>query len=512
MKQRSVLFLVLMVLLLATRVSGQDSTTTPEPTSEATVEASDVTLTVAAAADLTPAFEELGTLFTEETGIAVVFNFGSTGQLTQQIEQGAPVDVFAAANRSYIDDLEEAGLVITDTVALYAQGRITIWTRADSELTFESLDDLTQEGVNRIAIANPEHAPYGVAAREALESAGLWETLQPNLILGENIAQTLQYAETGNVDVAIVALSLSIAAGDEGRYVLIPAELHNPLNQALAVVSSTEHEAEARQFAEFVNSEAGREVMTRYGFVLPEAEPAPLTGVTLTVAAASDLTPAFEELGAVFTEETGIAVVFNFGSTGQLTQQIEQGAPIDVFAAANRSYIDDLEEAGLVITDTVALYAQGRITIWTRADSELTFESLDDLTQEGVNRIAIANPEHAPYGVAAREALESAGLWETLQPNLILGENIAQTLQYAETGNVDVAIVALSLSIAAGDEGRYVLIPAELHNPLNQALAVVSSTEHEVEARQFAEFVNSEAGREVMRRYGFVLPGEETVE
>lgn len=236
------------------------------------------------------------------------------------------------------------------------------------------------------------------------------------------------------------------------------------------------------------------------------------SNVTLTVAAAADLIPAFEELGAVFTEQTGIMIAFNFGSTGQLTQQIEQGAPVDVFAAANRAYIDELNQAGLVIPDTVALYAQGRLTIWTRTDSPLTFTAIDDLTQPGVNRIAIANPEHAPYGVAARETLETAGLWDTLQPRLILGENIAQTLQYAETGNVDVALVALSLSIATGDEGRYVLIPAELHNPLNQALAVINRTEYEAEARQFALFVNSAAGREIMRRYGFILPGEEPIE
>jgi molybdate transport system substrate-binding protein len=234
--------------------------------------------------------------------------------------------------------------------------------------------------------------------------------------------------------------------------------------------------------------------------------------VSLIVAAAADLTPAFEELGALFTRQTGVEVVFSFGSTGQLAQQIEQGAPVDVFAAANQSYIDDLAQAGLVIPDTVALYAQGRITLWTRADSPFSFATLDDLTQEGISWIAIANPEHAPYGIAAREALQSAGLWETLQPKLILGENVAQTLQYAETGNVDVAIVALSLSIAAGDAGRYVLIPADLHRPLDQALAVVSSTRHEAQARQFATFVNSPAGREIMRRYGFILPEEKPLE
>lgn len=246
--------------------------------------------------------------------------------------------------------------------------------------------------------------------------------------------------------------------------------------------------------------------------VAPAPVPTAAANVTITVSAASDLIPAFEELGRRFTNETGIAVVYNFGSTGQLAQQIAQGAPVDVFAAANRSFIEELEGEGLLLTDTVALYAVGRVTLWTRRDSPLTFSTIEDLRQPGIERIAIANPEHAPYGVAAAEALQTAGLWEELQPKLILGENVAQTLQVAETGNVDVALVALSLSIAAGEEGRWVLLPEELHNPLLQVLAVVGSTAHEAEARQFAQFVNSAEGREVMRRYGFILPGEAPVE
>lgn len=242
------------------------------------------------------------------------------------------------------------------------------------------------------------------------------------------------------------------------------------------------------------------------------AEATAKTGTRLIVAAAADLTPAFQELGVLFTEQSGVEVAFNFGSTGQLAQQIERGAPIDLFAAANKSFIDELDRAGLLISDSIALYAQGRITLWTRDDSPLHFASIDDLMQDGVKRIAIANPEHAPYGVAAREALQSAGLWDAVQPRLVLGENVAQTLHYAESGNVDVAIVALSLSIASKDVGRYVLLPAELHNPLNQALAVVASTKHEVEARAFAAFINSSEGRKVMQRYGFILPGEEVIQ
>ncbi|HSO76206.1 MAG TPA: molybdate ABC transporter substrate-binding protein [Blastocatellia bacterium] len=230
-------------------------------------------LTVSAAADLMPAFSEIGMLYEYETGTEVAFNFGSTGQLTQQIEQGAPVDLFAAANASFIDELEKKGLTIPETRAVYAQGRITIWTRNDSGLQLNRLEDLTRPDVKRLAIANPDHAPYGMAAREALQRAGVWEAARGKLVFGENVSQTLQFAESGNVDAAIVALSLSI--NSNGTWKLIPAELHNPLNQTLAVLKGASNEAGARKFAAFVNGPEGRSVMRRYGFVLPGEEPAP---------------------------------------------------------------------------------------------------------------------------------------------------------------------------------------------------------------------------------------------
>ena len=227
----------------------------------------------------------------------------------------------------------------------------------------------------------------------------------------------------------------------------------------------------------------------------------------LVVSAASDLTPAFQEIGRLFEQQEGTKVSFNFGSTGQLTQQIEQGAPVDLFAAANVSFVEGLEKKGLIIPDTKALYAQGRITLWTRDDNTLKLERVEDLARPEFKKVAVANPEHAPYGAAAREALQAAGVWEAVAPKLVYGENISQTLQYAESGNVDAAVVALSLSTQS--RGRWVLIPAELHKPLNQVLAVIKGTKHEREARRFAAFVNSAEGRGVMRRYGFVLPGEE---
>jgi molybdate transport system substrate-binding protein len=231
--------------------------------------------------------------------------------------------------------------------------------------------------------------------------------------------------------------------------------------------------------------------------------------VTIVVSAASDLRFAFAELADAFERETGIRVTFNFGSTGQLAQQIEQGAPVDVFAAANVSFLDDLAQGGHIIPDTQAPYARGFIVLWTRDDSQLQFNSIEDAAQPGVRRIAIANPDHAPYGIAAREAFQSAGMWETVQPKLVLGENVSQALQFAQTSNVDVALVALSLAVAPSVAGgRYELIPQELHGPIDQALGVVSSTRHESEARAFAEFVNGPIGRPVMDGFGFALPGE----
>jgi molybdate transport system substrate-binding protein len=229
--------------------------------------------------------------------------------------------------------------------------------------------------------------------------------------------------------------------------------------------------------------------------------------VTITVSGAADLVYVFEELGRIFEEETGIGVDFNFGSTGQLAQQIEAGAPVDVFAAANIAFVEQLAEQGLTIPATQALYARGRIVIWTLADSELEIDQLDALLSDDVELVAIANPDHAPYGMAAREAMQSAGIWDEIQDKLVLGENIADTLRYGETGNVDVAIVALSLAVQT--DGRWILIDEALHEPIDQALTVIAGTPHEDEARAFATFVNSPEGREIMARYGFILPGEE---
>jgi molybdate transport system substrate-binding protein len=230
-------------------------------------------LVVSAASNLILAFEELGTLYQQKTGTPVIFNFAASGQLAQQIDQGAPVDLFVAANVGFVEQLAAKGRVLPDSVQIYARGRLTLWTHADSALQVEAVSDLLQPEVRRLAIANPEHAPYGMAARQVLQTAGVWETIQSKLVFGENVRQTLQFAETGDVDVALVPLSLSITSN--GHWTLIPEDLHSPIDQALGVVADSPRQAQARDFAALVTGPEGQTILHKYGFALPEEVTSP---------------------------------------------------------------------------------------------------------------------------------------------------------------------------------------------------------------------------------------------
>jgi molybdate transport system substrate-binding protein len=227
----------------------------------------------------------------------------------------------------------------------------------------------------------------------------------------------------------------------------------------------------------------------------------------IRVAAAADLTLAFEELGRAFEARTGQGVTFSFGSTGLLAKQIAQGAPFDLFAAANVSFVDDVVVAGACDGSTKAPYARGRIAIWTRRDLVAPAQSLEDLADVRFQRIAIAHPEHAPYGQAARDALTNVGIWNAIEPRLVYGENVRHTLQLAQTGNVEAAVVALAL-VVGDDANPWLHIDEHHHRPIDQALVVCDRGQNRVGGQAFADFVDSETGRTVMRRYGFLLPGE----
>ncbi|HSL47635.1 MAG TPA: molybdate ABC transporter substrate-binding protein [Candidatus Deferrimicrobiaceae bacterium] len=226
----------------------------------------------------------------------------------------------------------------------------------------------------------------------------------------------------------------------------------------------------------------------------------------LTVYGAADLTFAFREIAARFEKGTGTKVVLVLGSTGNLAKQIEHGAPADVFFAANASFVDDLQTKGAVIPETRQLYAQGRIVLAVPRDSKLSILRLEDLRPAAVKRIAIANPEHAPYGRAAQQALQATRVWDALKPRLVYGENVRHALQFIETGAVDAGIIALS--VADTPAVRYVPIDPSLHAPLNQIAAVVKRSARPELALAFLQFVNGPEGRPIMKRYGFRLPGD----
>ncbi len=225
----------------------------------------------------------------------------------------------------------------------------------------------------------------------------------------------------------------------------------------------------------------------------------------LIVAAAADLVFAFREIAPVFERENQVKVTLAFGSTGQLAQQIQYGSPADVFFAANVASMDDLRAMGAILADSMETYAQGQIVLATQI-SRPPLLTLRDLTRDDVKRVAIANPAHAPYGMAAREALVSAGVWAQVQPRLVYGENIRQALQFLQTGNVDAAILALS--VAQVPEIQFTQVDPGLYKPIIQAAAVTARSRHADLARAFIRFVNGPQGRPIMKRFGFVLPGE----
>ncbi len=221
----------------------------------------------------------------------------------------------------------------------------------------------------------------------------------------------------------------------------------------------------------------------------------------LTVSAASNLIPAFEEIKAVFEAQTGISVVYNFGGSGKLAQQIEQGAPVDVFASADANYVTRLVEGGHIDATSQQTYAQGRIVIWS-GNPKLLPQIPQDLISPQIERVAIANPNHAPYGVIAQEVLKNSGVWQTLQPKLIMGDDVRQTLTYAQTGDVSVALVPLSLVINL-DEGAYTLIPPAYHTPIIQSMGISSDSVQKDKAQQFINFVLSNEGQAILQKYGY---------
>ena len=225
-------------------------------------------LTVAAAANLTTAFAEVAKAFQAKSGIAIVYSFGATANLAMQAEHSAPFDVFAAADVEHIEDLDRKHLLVPDSAAVYARGKLVLWVPPHSMPAISKIDDLAKPGIVHVAIANPSLAPYGAAAVESLRKLGLWEKVEPKVVYSPSISAAKQYAETGNTEAAFIAYSLVFNAG--GRIIRVPEELHAPIDQSIAILRSSSHQADARKFVDFVLGDEGRDILMRYGYDLPK--------------------------------------------------------------------------------------------------------------------------------------------------------------------------------------------------------------------------------------------------
>lgn len=230
----------------------------------------------------------------------------------------------------------------------------------------------------------------------------------------------------------------------------------------------------------------------------------------ITVAAASDLQFAFHDVGERFEKETGKHVKLIFGSSGNFFAQLQNGAPFDVFFSADIDYPKRLEAAGLTVPGTLYPYAIGRIVLWVPTQSKLDLNrGLQVLVDPSIHKVAIANPEHAPYGRAAVAALRHENIYDQVSAKFVLGENISQTATFVVSGNADIGIVALSLAVAPSmkDKGRYAEIPVADHPAIEQAAVILKSSTHQDIARQFIEYLKTSAIQELLRGYGFTVPG-----
>jgi molybdate transport system substrate-binding protein len=226
----------------------------------------------------------------------------------------------------------------------------------------------------------------------------------------------------------------------------------------------------------------------------------------IVVAAAANLTDAFEELGRRFTAQTGVRVTFSFGATADLARQIENGAPFDVYAAADASHVDALAQKGLLADGARAVYARGRLVVWLPPGSSLQIARVEDLAGAGVSKVAVAKPDVAPYGQAAVESLRALNVWQQVEPKVVYAQSVAQARQWAASGNADAAL--LPRSLVKEGEGRFIEVDGRLHTPIEQAIAVVGASQKLDAARRFVEFVLSEEGQSVLKSFGYEAPGQ----
>jgi molybdate transport system substrate-binding protein len=233
----------------------------------------------------------------------------------------------------------------------------------------------------------------------------------------------------------------------------------------------------------------------------------------ISVAAAADMSVALPEIASAFEKKTGIVVKLSFGASGALTQQIQNGAPFDIFFSADMDYPKQLIADSKADGATLHRYAIGQLVLWVPAGSPLNLDrdGMNVLLDPSVKRISIANPQHAPYGRAAVAALKHYGLYEKVSNRLVLGENIAQAAQFVESGNAQIGFVALAHAAAPAmqGKGKYWKVPAEAYPALDQGVVIISHSPHAQDAATFLNYMKSAEATAVLQRYGFTVRDEE---
>lgn len=234
----------------------------------------------------------------------------------------------------------------------------------------------------------------------------------------------------------------------------------------------------------------------------------PVHADPLRVAAAANLQKVFTEaLLPAFLKKTGTVVTPTFGATGALATQIENGAPIDVFVAADTATVQKLAAERAVVPASVHPYAIGRLVLWSSAQAARHPKGIQDLGDPAYAKIAIANPKTAPYGLAAQQAFARSGIGPRIASRVVQAENIGQALQFAQSGNADVCLTALALVI--GDKTNpYVIVPDDLHDPITQSLGLVRTTTQTTQGLRFIDFLTGKDAAQIWKRYGYELPGK----
>ena len=227
-------------------------------------------VTVAAAANLAEVFQVLGPRFEAATGVHPVFSFASTAQLALQIENSAQYDVYAAADVEHVEQLEKKGLLVPGSRVVYATGILALWIPPGSAAKIDSVDGLVQPAVKVIALAKPELAPYGLAARETLQHAGIWDRVQSRIVYADNINMAKQYGASGNADAVFTAYSLVLK--EAGKVIKVDEKLHKPIDQALGIVAASKHRDTAQQFVDFLLKGQGRDILADSGYRVPAAK------------------------------------------------------------------------------------------------------------------------------------------------------------------------------------------------------------------------------------------------